>query len=81
MSKAPTRYDDCDEFTQGYLECLLWSSTDENANPLDDDFGVRDFTRAAILESASGLQRLSGGAVRTPRPLLPVRSDGSYRGA
>jgi hypothetical protein len=24
-----------DPFTQGYIECAIWSSTDENGNPLD----------------------------------------------
>jgi len=36
-----------DAFTQGYLECALWSSTDESTeeggDPLDANYGLEDF--------------------------------------
>lgn len=44
--------DDFETFVRGYLTCALWASTDESnesgGNPLDDNYGPEDFTRAAI---------------------------------
>ena len=37
-----------DNFTRGYLTCALWASTDENGNPLDDKYDIRDFDQSAI---------------------------------
>lgn len=34
---------DLDEFTLAYLWCALWSSTDDNGEPLDADYSVHDF--------------------------------------
>jgi hypothetical protein len=31
-----------DNFTLAYLECAIWSSTDDSGNPLDDDYGIED---------------------------------------
>jgi hypothetical protein len=39
-----------DEFTQAYLEAALWSSTDDEGNPLDKDFGVGDIAPAILEE-------------------------------
>jgi hypothetical protein len=44
-----------DDFTTQYLETALWSSTD-NADdsggaPLDDNFGIEDFTKVALKEA------------------------------
>jgi hypothetical protein len=37
---------DCpDEFVESYLECSLWSSTDDDGRPLDDNYGVDDIDR------------------------------------
>lgn len=46
---------DLDTFTIQYLKTALWSSSD-NADdsggaPLDDNYGVEDFTRAALVSS------------------------------
>lgn len=32
-----------DDFTRAYLICALWSSCDENSNPLDDNYDLDDF--------------------------------------
>ncbi len=46
-----------DAFTDGYLECALWSSTDEQAedgsggDPLDDNYGPDDFHPEALVEA------------------------------
>lgn len=39
---------DLDEFTRSYLETALWSSFDENGNPLEDNYEIGDFSREAI---------------------------------
>lgn len=42
----------CDVFTEGYLECALWSSTDESrddgGDPLDDNYGPEDIELEAL---------------------------------
>lgn len=37
-----------DKFTQAYLECALWSSTGDGGGPLDDFYGIEDFSAEAI---------------------------------
>ena len=41
-----------DEFTQGYLECALWSSTDQTrddgGDPLDDNYSPEDIAPASL---------------------------------
>ncbi len=37
------------DFTDAYIECALWSSTDDNGNPLEDHEGeLSDETRAQM---------------------------------
>lgn len=45
MSKEPIGFD---AFFTGYLECALWSSTDDDGNPLDDDFDLEDIDPASL---------------------------------
>lgn len=37
-----------DEFTKAYIECALWSSTDDEGEPLDLDHGFEDIDRACL---------------------------------
>jgi hypothetical protein len=37
-----------DSMTAAYLECALWSSTNGEGSPLDDDYGVEDFTEESL---------------------------------
>ncbi len=39
-----------DQFTIGYLECALWSSTDDTGRPLDDRYEIQHLTRKALVE-------------------------------
>ncbi len=41
---------DLDDFTISYLETALWSSTDENGDPLDDNYGIEDIAPATLAE-------------------------------
>lgn len=45
-------YADCDAFTRSYLETLLWSSTDSDGNPLDDEYSISDLSPDVIREAA-----------------------------
>ena len=49
--------EDLDDFTRGYLECALWSSTDnsrdDGGDPLDDNYGIEDFSESALRESVA----------------------------
>lgn len=55
--KLPGHWAGCieqEQFLQGYLECALWSSTDESrddgGDPLDDNYGPEDFSEEALEE-------------------------------
>ena len=39
-----------DTFTDAYIECALWSSTDENGNPLDDNYDTCDLAESTVAE-------------------------------
>jgi hypothetical protein len=39
-----------DEFTQAYIECALWSSTDEDGCPLDDNYSFEDIDKETSLQ-------------------------------
>jgi len=49
---ATVRACDLDAFTTAYLECALWSSTDESneqgGEPLDDNYGLDDISLEAL---------------------------------
>lgn len=44
------RYKSLDEFTRAYIECALWSETDDNGNPLDKKYGLGDIAPETILK-------------------------------
>lgn len=37
-----------DKFTQSYLTTALWSSTDDNGEPLDDTYSIDDLSDEAV---------------------------------
>lgn len=39
-----------DEFTKAYIDCALWSSTDNDDNPLDSKFDISHINRSDIDE-------------------------------
>ncbi len=39
---------DLDDFTISYLETALWSSTDDNGDPLDENYGINDIAPATL---------------------------------
>ena len=44
-----------DRTVRAYLEAALWSSTDEEGEPLDAVFSVDDFAQSAVDQAASDL--------------------------
>jgi hypothetical protein len=46
-----------DEFTNGYLGCALWSSTDDNDTPLDSGHTVDDLAPDAIAKAVEDCER------------------------
>jgi hypothetical protein len=48
-----------DTFTEAYVECALWSSTDDDGEPLGDNYGAEDIapeTLAAMVEDCRQFQ-------------------------
>lgn len=48
-----------DRFTEAYVICALWSSTDDNGEPLDTSFGAEDIapdTLAKMIEDCRRFQ-------------------------
>ena len=37
-----------DLFTRAYVECALWACTDDNGNPLEENYGIGDIDDDAI---------------------------------
>jgi hypothetical protein len=49
-----------DTFTRAYIECALWSSTDEHDEPMDSVFGIDDLadeTLTAMVADCEAFQR------------------------
>jgi len=46
-----------DSILGGYLEALLWASTDDEGNPLDDDYSISDITKDAIERSKADIAK------------------------
>ncbi len=44
---SPFNYD---EFTQAYMEAMLWSETDDNGDPFDANYDVSDFSEEALAQ-------------------------------
>lgn len=47
-----TNFFELDKFTQGYIVCALWSSTDEEGNGLDQTFDPTDISAGTLKEMA-----------------------------
>lgn len=48
MQKQTINLNSLDDFTEAYIETALWSSTDDDGNPLDDDYGIDDIDQATL---------------------------------
>ena len=55
-----------DKFFQAYVECALWSSTDDNDQPLDKNYGIGDLAPATIAtmqDDCLAFQQANGEAI------------------
>jgi hypothetical protein len=58
-----------EEFVSSYLEAALWSSTDEDGKPLDDDYGTDDLAESTLAEmrdDCNRFWRLAGRLIDAP---------------
>lgn len=65
-----------DKFTRAYLECALWSSVDDDGEPLDGLYSIDDLSDSAIataIEDCSDFQQANGG-------LLDLAGDDAQNG-
>jgi hypothetical protein len=46
-------YQKFDEFTVAYIECALWSSTDDNDDNLDDNYSITDISPETLAKMVS----------------------------
>lgn len=46
----PTIQAGLDHFTQGYIECALWSSVDGDGEPLDDQYSATDIAPETLAQ-------------------------------
>lgn len=76
-----------DAFTEGYIECLLWSSTyGEEGTPVDDDFGPEDISpeaMAEIVQDCTDFQAANAddlNAYASERSVRPGESVDAYAG-
>ena len=42
-----------DNFTRAYLECALWSSTDDDGSPLDESYSLYDLSSEFVAEATA----------------------------
>ena len=42
---------DLDVFTTAYLDCALWSSLDDDDQPMDDTYGIEDLSQEALTQA------------------------------
>ena len=46
-----------DTFTEAYVDCALWSTNDDNGEPLDDNYGYGDIDPDTLAEMAADCKR------------------------
>lgn len=50
-----------DRFTEAYIECALWSSTDDDGEPLDNDYGFEDLDEACLKQMVEDCRAFQEG--------------------
>ena len=63
---ASNVYANLDRFTKQFIETLLWSSTDDDGDPLDQNFSVSDIATEAmekIIRDCDAFQAEHGAAI------------------
>jgi len=73
-----TRKRKLDDFTRAYLEAALWSSTDDDDEPLDRNYGIEDFAPEALVqavEDAKTFQEYNSDDLDEAAELAPRRRE------
>lgn len=45
-----------DDFTRAYIECALWSSTDDDSEPLDSNYSIEDIAPDSLQKMIADCQ-------------------------
>lgn len=74
-----------DAFTRAYIVAALWSSNDDNGNPLDDSFSIEDIHPDSLermrADCASFFLRNACFIEDEPAPLSSMKDSDRYRSA
>lgn len=72
-----------DDFLRSYLETALWSSTDDEEKPLDDNFSTSDFSPESIAQArreCAAFQEANATALEVVPPAPDGDSAEGYAG-
>lgn len=69
-----------DSFTQAYLECALWSSTDDDNEPLDKNYSVSDSHPHTIAKMQADCRKFQAENEIPARRRPTQRSDAEMAG-
>ena len=72
-----------DEFTTAYLECALWSSTDENDEPMDANYGIEDLTDECVnqaIEDCADFQEANAELLEQAHTVYDTDDKAAYAG-
>jgi hypothetical protein len=79
MNAKPFTDKEIDEMTRSYAVCALWSSTDDNGEPLDDGRDTSDIapaTYASMREDCAAFAAANLADIRAARYAIPGRFYG-----
>ena len=71
-SGSSTSFLDLDDFTQGYVTCMLWAESDDEGVPLDKNYDFDDFTpelRATVLNDCARFQHDNADDIKDRKSL------------
>lgn len=67
-----------DKFTRGYIDCALWSSTDEEGKPLDKNFDISDLAPECLtrmIDDCAKFQEQNGELLTSEHYNFAVKYD------
>jgi hypothetical protein len=79
-SDPPTvpRVADLDPFTRGYLEAALWTSTDDDDEPLDGLYTLDDFADGSLIEAVETCRQFQESGAADLEGRNPSRAGGDF---
>ena len=64
-----------DTFTRAYVECALWSSLDDEGNPLDANYGADDIAPETLQTMIAECEHSNSITAALLRPIYPARDS------